>query len=98
MHRVVVPRAGLHESSRVVDIVVGGTVVGIANANPARCTQQSVLTVATRHRSLSSHERIGLCIAAIVISCSRRTRVAIVAVDRAGNPYEPDQSVPGRFL
>lgn len=94
MHRAVVPRAGLHASSRVVDIVAGGTVVGMANANPARCTQQSVLTVAMRHKCLSSHEKIGLCIAVTVTRRSRKTRVAAVAVDRAGNLYEPDQSEP----
>ena len=67
-------------------------IVGIANANPARCTQQSVLTVAMRHRCLSSPERIDLCIAAIVTSRSRKARTAVVAVDLAGNLYEPDQS------
>ena len=74
----------------MVDIVV----VDTTNANPARCTQQSVLTVAMRHRCLSSHERIDLCIAAIVTSRSRKARAAIVAVDRAGNLHEPDQSEP----
>ena len=69
---------------------MGGTVVGIANANPARCTQRSVLTVAMRHKCLSSRERIDLCIVAIVTSRSRKTRVAVVAVNRAGNLYEPD--------
>ena len=75
---------------------MGGAVVGIANANPARCTQQPVLTVAKRHRCLLSHERIGLYIAAIVTS--RKARVAVVAVDLAGNLYEPDQSEPWRFV
>ena len=74
----------------MVDIVVGDTPVGITNANLARCTQQSVLTVGMKPRSLSSLERIDLCIAAIVTSHSRKVRVAIVAVDRAGNLYEPD--------
>ena len=79
----------------MVDIVVGDIAVGIANANPARCTQQSVLTVAMRLRCLSSLERIDLCIAAIVTSRSRKARAAIVAAVLAGNLYEPDQSEPG---
>jgi hypothetical protein len=88
MPRVAVHHAALHVSSRVADIVV----VGIVNANPARCTQQFVLTVAMKHKYLFSRERIDLCIAAIVTS--RKARVAIVAADRAGNLHEPDQREP----
>jgi hypothetical protein len=88
MPRVAAHHAALHVSSQVVDIVVGDAVVGIANVNPARCTQQPVLTVAMKHKCLFSHERIDLCIAAIVTS--RKTRVAIVAADLAGNRDEPD--------
>jgi len=94
MPRVAAHRAALHVSSRVVDIVVGDAVVAIANANPVRCTQQPVLTVAMKHKYLFSHERIDLCIAAIVTSRSRKTRVAIVAADLAGNRDEPDQREP----
>ena len=82
----------------MVDIVVGDAVVGIVNANPARCTQLSVRTVATRHKCLFSHARIDLCIAAIVTRRNRKARVAVVAVDLAGNRYEPDQSEPRRFV
>ena len=67
-------------------------VVVIATARPARCTQLSALAVAMKRRYLSSHARIDLCIAAIASNRSRQTRVAIVAVDLAGSPYEPDQS------
>ena len=69
---------------------MGDVVVGIANANLARCTQQSVPTVAMRHRCLSSPERIDLCIAAIVTSRNRKTRVAVATVGLAGNLHEPD--------
>ena len=74
----------------MVDIVVGG----LANANPARCTQQPVPTVAMRHKCLFSHERIGLCIAASVTSRSRKARGAVVAAELAGNLDEPDQREP----
>ena len=79
----------------MVDIVVGAAVAGITNANLAKCTQQHVLTVAMKHWYLFSHEKIDLCIAAIVINHSRKARAAIVAADLAGNLHEPDQSEPG---
>lgn len=79
----------------VVDVVV---VVGIANANHARCIQSPALIVVMKLRYHSSQEMIGLYIAAIVTNHSRKVQIAIVAAGLAGSLNEPDQSKPGRFV
>jgi len=78
--------------------VVDAAAVAIRSANPARCTQQDVPAVATRHKYLASHDKIDRFIAGIVISRSRTTRVATVAAAPAGSLYEPDQAEPGGFV
>jgi len=70
----------------VTGIVVTVAVTAVALGKHARCTPLHVLAVAMRHRYLSSHEVIGLSIAAIVTR--RRALAAIATVDRAGNSYE----------
>ena len=78
--------------------MVDAAAVAIRTANPARCTQQDVLAVATRHKYPSSHEKIDRFIVAIAISRSRTIRVATVAAALAGSLYEPDQIEPGGFV
>jgi len=77
----------LHAKGNLVTgIAVMVVVTVVAFAKHARCTPLHVLAVAMRHRYLSSHEAIGLSIAAIVTR--RKALAAIATVDRAGNSHE----------
>ncbi len=81
-----VPRAVLHVKGSRITIVAAAAVEISATASHARCIRPPVRVVGMRRRCLSCHEKTGLCIAVIVTS--RRTLVAQMTADRAGNPHE----------
>jgi hypothetical protein len=84
---VAAPRAVLHvKGSRIAMVAVVAAVATSATANHARCTPLPVQVVGMRRRYLSSHEKTGLCIAAIVTS--RKALAAQMTADLAGNPHE----------
>ena len=78
--------------------MVGAVVAAdIANASLARCIQLPALIVVMKHRYLSSHEMIGLSIAAIVTS-HRVRAAAITTAARAGSSDDRNFSAPWRFF